>query len=78
MRIAQVCPRYYPYIGGIETHVKEISERLMMRNFEVEVLTTDPSGKLPKEEIINCIKVRRFSLGRQMKTIIFLKNLGNI
>ena len=60
MKIVQVCPRYYPDIGGVETHVKEISERLVKRGFEVEVVCTDPTGKHPKEEIINGIKVRRF------------------
>lgn len=60
MKIVQVCPRYYPDIGGVETHVKEISERLVKREFEVEVVCTDPSGKHPKEELINGVKVRRF------------------
>lgn len=60
MKIAQVCPRYYPHIGGVETCVKEISERLAKKGFEVEVLTTDPSGKLPREETINGVKVKRF------------------
>ncbi len=59
MRIAQVCPRFYPYIGGVETHVYEIARRLA-KDFEVEVLTTDPSGKLPKFEEIDGITVRRF------------------
>jgi glycosyltransferase involved in cell wall biosynthesis len=60
MKIAQVCPRYHPYIGGIETHVKEISERLVERGFETEVLSCDPSGKLSRNEIVNGIRVRRF------------------
>jgi len=60
MRLAQVCPRYCPYIGGVETHVREISERLVRRGFELEVLTTDPIGELAKEETINGVKVRRF------------------
>ena len=60
MRIAQVCARYYPYIGGVETHVREVSERLAKKAIEVEVLTTDSSGKLPKQEIINGVKIRRF------------------
>ncbi len=60
MRVAQVCPRYYPNIGGVETHVEEISERLAKRGFELEVLTTDPTGKLAKEETINGVKVHRF------------------
>lgn len=60
MRIAQVCPRYHPDTGGVETHTKEISERLAEKGFEIEVLTTDPYGELPKEEIINSVRVKRF------------------
>ncbi|MCK5020785.1 MAG: glycosyltransferase family 4 protein [Candidatus Peribacteraceae bacterium] len=60
LKILQVCPRYYPDIGGVETHVKEISERLVRVGFEVEVVCTDPSGKHQKEEIINGVKVKRF------------------
>jgi len=60
LKIAQVCPRYFPYIGGIETNVKEISERLVLENHEVEVITTDPIGKLKKKDIINGVKVTRF------------------
>ena len=59
MKIIQVCPRFLPFIGGIETHVYEISRRLVKNN-EVFVFTTDPSGKLPKEEVIDGIKIRRF------------------
>jgi hypothetical protein len=33
---------------------------LASKGFEVEVLTTDPSGKLPLEEMINNVKVKRF------------------
>jgi 1,2-diacylglycerol 3-alpha-glucosyltransferase len=60
MKVIQVCPRYYPDIGGVETHVKEISERLVGKDFELEVVCTDPTGKNPKKEFINNIKVRRF------------------
>lgn len=60
MRIIQVCPRYYPDIGGVETHVGEISERLVKEGFEVEVVCTDPTGNQQKEGIINGVKVRRF------------------
>lgn len=60
MKIIQVCPRYYPNIGGVETHVKEISEMLVNKGFEVEVVCTDYSGKFPKNEEINGVKVKRF------------------
>lgn len=60
MKIAQICPRYSPDIGGVETHVKEISERLVKAGHNVEVITTDPSGKLDKRNTINGVKVIRF------------------
>lgn len=60
MKIVQVCQRYYPEIGGIETHVKEISERLVKNGHNVEVLCTDPTGKLQKKETINEVRVIRF------------------
>jgi len=58
MRIAFVAPRFYPHIGGVETHVFELARR--MEEFEVEVLATDPSGKLKKVEEIGGIRVIRF------------------
>lgn len=60
MKIAQICPRYFPDIGGVETHVKEISERLIKSGHKVDVITTDPTGQWKKEEIINGVKVKRF------------------
>jgi glycosyltransferase involved in cell wall biosynthesis len=60
MKVLQVCQRYFPYIGGLETHVRKISEGLVRQGFEVDVLTTDPSRRLPQEELINGIRIRRF------------------
>jgi glycosyltransferase involved in cell wall biosynthesis len=60
LKIAQICPRYFPEIGGVETHVKEISERLVKLGYNVDVITTDPTGRLKKEEIINGVKIIRF------------------
>ena len=75
-RIAQVCPRYRPHIGGVETVVEEISRRLAARGHDVTVVTTDPSGRtrqspppqspthqsptLPREETIDGVRVIRF------------------
>jgi len=59
MKILQVSPGYFPDIGGVEEHVRNISERLA-REYEITVFTTDPSGDLPKEETINGVLVRRF------------------
>jgi glycosyltransferase involved in cell wall biosynthesis len=59
MRILQVCQRYFPYYGGVEEHVRQISERLAKEN-EVEVCTTDPSGSLARTEFVNGVEVKRF------------------
>jgi 1,2-diacylglycerol 3-alpha-glucosyltransferase len=60
MKIAQVSPRYYPSIGGVESHVQALSERLVKRGFDIDVLATDPTGSLAKQETINGVRVLRF------------------
>ena len=60
MKIAQVCPRYKPHIGGVETVVEEISRKLAAKGHDVSVITTDPSGSLPRQETIDGVKVFRF------------------
>ena len=59
MRILQVSPKYFPFIGGVEEHVRNISQRLA-KEHEVTVFATDDSGNLPEEEKINGVSVRRF------------------
>ena len=60
MEIIQVCPAFFPYRGGIETHVKEISRRLVNFGFRIKIYTTDPSGKLPKKQAIDGLEIFRF------------------
>jgi glycosyltransferase involved in cell wall biosynthesis len=59
IKILQVCNLYHPQYGGLEEHVRNISERLAKRH-DVTVFTTDPSGILPRVEEINGVRVRRF------------------
>jgi glycosyltransferase involved in cell wall biosynthesis len=60
MKIVQVCPRYKPQIGGVETVVEEISRRLAAKGHDLTVVTTDPSKTLPPAENIDGVKVYRF------------------
>jgi glycosyltransferase involved in cell wall biosynthesis len=60
MEVVQVCPLFFPYLGGIETHVREISKRLVKLGVDIKVYTTDPSGKLPKKENIDGVEIHRF------------------
>ncbi|WP_338830918.1 glycosyltransferase family 4 protein [Bradyrhizobium sp. 27S5] len=59
MRILMVAARCHPFVGGIETHIQEVGPRLVARGYSVDVLTTDPSGKLPVEENVRGMSVRR-------------------
>jgi len=50
-RVLMVVQRFFPEMGGIETHVAEVASRLAAAGeFEVTVLTTDRSGELPRQE----------------------------
>jgi 1,2-diacylglycerol 3-alpha-glucosyltransferase len=59
MKIAIICRRYYPEIGGIETHVKETAERLAIGN-KVIVFTLVSDNKLVGDDTINGVQVKRF------------------
>ncbi len=49
MRILQACIRYPPASGGVETHVQEISRRMIGAGHQVTVATTDLRREHPFE-----------------------------
>jgi len=59
MKIAVICRRYHPEIGGVETHVKEIAERLA-RKHEIIVFTLVADKRFVGNESINGVNIRRF------------------
>lgn len=67
MRVLMVTPRYFPLMGGVETHVYEVARRMAARGIRVTVLTTDPSGELvPEDEVegVNILRVRAYPANR--------------
>lgn len=54
-----VTPRFAPFTGGVETHVGEVSRRLVDRGVDVLVVTTDPTGDLSPTDTIDGVPVRR-------------------
>jgi glycosyltransferase involved in cell wall biosynthesis len=60
MKILQVTPRYPPQSGGVERHVKKISERLVERGHEVTVLSSDARNEGERRERRNGVVVRRY------------------
>lgn len=59
MKIVQVVPRYPPRTGGVETHVKEVSERLVERGHDVVVVTADDGSDVEMRETRGGVEVIR-------------------
>jgi glycosyltransferase involved in cell wall biosynthesis len=59
-RILFVSNRYLPELGGVETHIREVAERMVREeDFEITVLATDRSRTLPRDDVINGTPVLR-------------------
>jgi glycosyltransferase involved in cell wall biosynthesis len=60
LRVLQTTPMYAPSVGGVQTAVREVAGRLARRpEVDVEVLTADPTGRLPTTDVIDGVSVRR-------------------
>ncbi|HEV8361602.1 MAG TPA: glycosyltransferase family 4 protein [Candidatus Thermoplasmatota archaeon] len=67
MRVLQVCIRFPPALGGVETHVHQLGAALAARGHAVEVATSDlrsefPWARLAEEELVDAgpLAVHRF------------------
>jgi glycosyltransferase involved in cell wall biosynthesis len=59
-RVGMITTRAQPEIGGIESHVAEVAGRIAAAGYELELLTTDRSGKLSRREVVDGYTIRRF------------------
>ncbi len=59
LRILMVAARYFPFTGGTETHVHEVSKRIAAAGHSVDILTADPSGELAREEHVSGVRIMR-------------------
>lgn len=58
MRIAQVCPYFHPHIGGVESHVMDISLELRRRGHDVTVVTSQ-HGRVGSRDEVHGIPILR-------------------
>jgi len=59
-RVGMISTRAQPDIGGIESHVAEVAGRIAAAGYDLELLTTDRTGRLPRTERLDGYVVRRF------------------
>ncbi len=62
LNVLMVTPRYFPYMGGIETHIYEVGRRLSSNGVNVTLLTTvahHAMRSLPKEDFVEGIRIIR-------------------
>lgn len=62
LQVLMVAARYFPFMGGIQTHVHEVGCRLVQNGVHVTLLTTVPAHlkkPLPKEEVVAGMRVMR-------------------
>lgn len=60
LKIVHVYKDYFPILGGIENHLKQLAEAQTAVGHEVAVLVTNPNSQLP-EETMNGVKLIRAS-----------------
>jgi glycosyltransferase involved in cell wall biosynthesis len=63
MKILHIYKDYYPVVGGMENHIKMLSEALVQRGRHVTVLVTHPTSRTHVEELngVHVIKAGRLA-----------------
>ncbi len=56
MKILYIYKDYYPVLGGIENHIRQLAEEMQVRGHEVEVLVTS-QDRQTRREVINGVPV---------------------
>lgn len=64
---------YYPYVGGAEIALKEITDRVAPREIEFHILTLRFDSKLLKREIVGNVVVHRIGFSKPSPTMRDLK-----
>ncbi|MFW5898486.1 MAG: glycosyltransferase family 4 protein [Candidatus Saliniplasma sp.] len=58
MKIVQLSPYFYPHLGGVESHVLELSKHLQKRGHEILVITTQLEGT-ESRSVVEGVTVKR-------------------
>lgn len=73
-RILIYSTAYYPFVGGAEVAIKEITDRLP--DYEFDLITALMDRELPRQEIIGRVNVYRVGIGQPKIDKLFLAAFG--
>lgn len=75
LSILLVAHRFPPFMGGVEMHTFEVGRRMIAKGHRVRVLTGDPTGKLPREEVVMGMRVSRVPVYPRSSDFFFAPGL---
>src|SRR5215510_11353990 len=78
LRILMVTPRYFPDMGGVETHVSEVTRRLALAGADVTILTADRTGLRPTSEQIDGVSIRRVRAWPAQRDYYFAPDIARV
>ena len=81
LNVLMVTARYFPFMGGIQTHVHEVGRRLVRNGVNVTLLTTvsrQPESPLPREDNVEGMRVLRVPAWPQQRDYYFAPEIYSI
>jgi glycosyltransferase involved in cell wall biosynthesis len=78
MRVVLTSPRYEPYLGGVETHTREIAQRMAEHGCDVYVVTSNPGKALSSSEILGGVNIVRIPTHPKGGDFYFSPGIGNV
>lgn len=72
MKVLFLARLYAPHIGGVEAHLKEVSQILSQKNIQVTIVTERYDRSLPAKEVMNGVRIWRISLPKSQTSKWFI------
>lgn len=77
MRVLIFSTAYFPFVGGAEVAMKEITDRISPKDIEFVMITAKMKRGLPSKEVIGAITVHRIGIGIPMVDKLMLALCGD-
>lgn len=76
MKILEVLTYYRPHVSGLTIYVQRLSEAFVRQGHEVTVLTSQYDPKLPREEMLNGVRIKRVPVAFRVSKGVIMPTFG--